>query len=67
MRFYEIVGYTMVGALFFGLLVFGFDRDMARRSYNQFAENGDYEQKIAGCLYEINCEYYTNLLTELEK
>lgn len=42
--------------------VFGLDKELARRDYEKAVRNNDYERPIVGCIFEYNCEHYTNIL-----
>jgi len=41
-------------------IVFGFDREMARRDYERYKTSQ--QEQIVGCLWEYNCKYYNKLL-----
>lgn len=43
-------------------VVFGMDREIARREYVRRVQMQEFEQPIIGCTYNYNCEYYTDLL-----
>lgn len=64
--FTEIMLYACAIAVFLAGITFGYDRDTARRDYERAVRNGDYESPIVGCLWEYNCEYYTDLLYSSE-
>ena len=55
--------YTLGLAVFIGALVFGVDRELARRDYERYSTTQ--EELIVGCIFETNCKYYNDLL-ELE-
>lgn len=46
------------------LIVLGFDMEVARQDYIKAKENGDYEQKIEGCIFDFVCNRYTKELWE---
>ena len=46
------------------LIVLGFDMEVARQDYIKAKENGDYEQKIEGCIFHFVCNRYTKELWE---
>ena len=62
MRFYEVIMMTLAVVLFVTGLSFGLDREMARRDFEKAVHNGDFEKPIVGCLWDYNCEYYTQML-----
>ena len=62
MRFYEMIMTTLAVVLFVTGLSFGLDRELARRDFEKAVHNGDFEKPIVGCLWDYNCEYYTELL-----
>ena len=51
--------YLMAIALTVAAIIFGADREVARRDYVKNLKTGT---KIAGCLYDINCNHYNKLL-----
>lgn len=64
----------LVTAIYMALIVmlasaaitFGIDREMARRDFEKATRNGDFEKPIIGCLFEKNCEMYTEKLYNYE-
>ncbi len=46
--------------------LYGFDREMARRDYEKATQAQDFEKPIIGCIFESNCNYYTNMLYDKE-
>ena len=62
MRIYEFIMITIAIVIFITGLAFGLDREIARRDYERSVNNGDFERPIIGCLWDYNCEYYTELL-----
>lgn len=64
--FTEFMLYMCAVAILLAILMFGYDRDTARRDYERAVRNGDYGAPIVGCLWEYNCEYYTNMLYNSE-
>ena len=60
--FTEFMLYALGLMLFVAELTFGLDREIARRDYEKAIQNSDFEKPIIGCLWEYNCEYYTNML-----
>lgn len=46
------------------LMFFGMDMTVANRDYIRLSNNGDYEQKIEGCIFEYTCNYYNKKLWE---
>lgn len=45
---------------------YGIDRELARRDFEKAISNGDYERPIIGCIYQSNCDYYTDKLYDYE-
>lgn len=62
MRLYEFVITVIAIAVFIVGMSFGLDREMARRDFEKAVHNGDFERPIIGCLWDYNCEYYTQML-----
>ena len=62
MRFYEFIMTVMAIAIILLGFTFGLDREMARRDFEKAVHNGDFERPIVGCLWDYNCEYYTQML-----
>lgn len=60
--FTEFMLYALAILLFVTGLVFGFDREMARREYERY--NSSQNEQIVGCVFKANCNYYNNLLDE---
>lgn len=58
-----VYGFLALAVLGF-MFTFGVDREIARQQYVELADNGDFEKKVEGCIYNFNCNYYTNLLWE---
>ena len=52
------------GAIISCLVILGIDIEVARKDYVKLKENGDYEQKVEGCIFGWVCEKYTR---ELQK
>lgn len=46
------------------LMFFGIDITVANRDYKKLSNNGDYEQKIEGCIFEYVCNHYNEKLWE---
>ncbi len=61
---YLINGILMLlASLFLVLFIFlGIDMSLANREYEMLARNGDYEQKVDGCIFEWVCQHYTEEL-----
>lgn len=47
--------------------IYGIDRELARRDYVKSIQTQDFEKPIAGCLWESNCNYYTEKLYDYDK
>lgn len=47
-------------------LTYGIDRELARRDYVKAIQMQNFERPIAGCLWESNCNYYTQKLYDYE-
>lgn len=58
--FTEFMLYALAILVFVGGLVFGFDREMARRDYEHYKSSQ--QEQIVGCIFESNCAYYNDLL-----
>lgn len=56
---YLLLVVTMM--MFFALFV---DINVAYNDYRRLSENGDYEKKVEGCMFDWVCEKYTK---ELQK
>lgn len=62
--FVNLVLYLLLVAtlmMFFALFV---DINVAYNDYRRLSENGDYEKKVEGCMFDWVCEKYTK---ELQK
>lgn len=62
--FVNLVLYLLLVAtlmMFFALIV---DINVAYNDYRRLSENGDYEKKVEGCIFDWVCEKYTR---ELQK
>ena len=62
--FVNLVLYLLLVAtlvMFFALFV---DINVAYNDYQRLSENGDYEKKVEGCMFDWVCEKYTR---ELQK
>lgn len=46
------------------IVFLGIDISVAMKDYERLKENGDYEQKVEGCIFDWVCEKYTK---ELQK
>lgn len=46
------------------LIALGVDMEVARQDFIKAKENGNYEQRIEGCIFEYVCNRYTK---ELQK
>ena len=44
------------------LIALGVDMEVARQDYLKAKENGDYEQRIEGCMFDFVCDRYTKEL-----
>lgn len=62
MRMYEVIMMTLAGVILATGFMFGVDREMARRDYEKAVRDGDFEKPIVGCMWNYNCEYYTQML-----
>lgn len=53
----------MLASLCFGLFVLlGIDMSVANRDYERMVRNGDFEQRVEGCIFEWVCKHYTEQL-----
>ena len=66
MKIYEILMVTLAIVLFITGFSFGLDKELARRDYVKAVQYQDFEQPITGCIFNYNCEYYTNKLFDFE-
>lgn len=66
MRFYEAIMMTLAVIIFMTGLTFGIDRELARRDFVKAIEMQDFEKPIIGCIYQSNCDYYTDKLYDYE-
>lgn len=62
--FTEFLLYAVGLMVFVAGLTFGFDREMARRDFERY--NHSQQEKIVGCIFEFNCNYYNNQLMNKE-
>ena len=46
------------------IVFLGIDISVAMKDYEKLKQNGDYEQKVEGCIFDWVCEKYTK---ELQK
>ena len=44
------------------MLVLGWDMETARQDYLRAKEQGNYEQRIEGCIFDMVCDRYTKEL-----
>lgn len=58
MRIYEFLMTVIAIAVIILGFTFGLDRELARRDYEKAVE----KQPITGCIFEYNCDFYTELL-----
>ena len=62
----RVLTYTILCLLFaacaINLVLVGIDYTIARDNYLRAKKNGDYEQKIEGCIYQWVCDRYTKEL-----
>ena len=58
--FIEFTLYALAVMVFLAGMTFGFDREMARRDYERYTTTQ--EELIVGCIFEMNCKYYNDLL-----
>lgn len=54
--------FITLGLFVLFIIAYGFDREMTREIYQEYAENQDFEKTITGCKFQSNCDYYNNLL-----
>lgn len=66
MRFYEAIMMTLGVIIFMTGLTFGIDREIARRDFQKAVNDGDFEHKIVGCIWDYNCDKFTKILFEKE-
>ena len=61
---YLIMGilYLLASMLIVLLVLLGIDSSVAYRDYETLKQNGDYEQKVTGCIFDFVCEKYTKEL-----
>ena len=59
MRNAVIIAYGVIVGF---LIVLGVDMEMARQDYLRAKEQGNYEQRIEGCIFDMVCEKYTKEL-----
>jgi hypothetical protein len=62
MKLYEIIMTILAIAIFITGIAFGYDKEMARRDYEKALRDGDHEKPIVGCIWQHNCDYYTEKL-----
>lgn len=66
MRYMRYMRYAILGVLFSGLLAFvgllAIDTEVARVDYLRAKSQGDYEEKIDGCIFQFVCDHYTKQL-----
>lgn len=62
----RVLIYTILCLLFaacaMNLVLLGIDYTIARDNYLKAQKNGNYEQKIEGCIYQWVCDRYTKEL-----
>lgn len=49
------------------LILFGVDRTVARNDYNKIKENNIKNEQVVGCIIKYNCDFYNNLLKEIQQ
>ena len=54
--------YILLASCLTTLVLFGIDIETTRQDYQKAKENGNYEQKIDGCIFNYVCEKYTKEL-----
>ena len=59
---YNVIMTALGVMVLVGAVVFGMDRELARREYVRRVQMQEFEQPIIGCTYDYNCKYYTELL-----
>lgn len=65
-----IVQTTLIFMIFIHILfmiVFGIDRTVARNDYNKIKENNIKNEQVEGCIIKYNCDFYNNLLKEIQQ
>lgn len=51
------------GVCAFSLLIIGgIDREVARQDYVEITKGTSNEMSVKGCLFDMNCEHYNNLI-----
>ena len=60
--FTEFLLYAVGLMVFVAGLIYGFDRDMARRDYERY--NTSNQEVVTGCIFESNCDYYNDLINK---
>ena len=43
-------------------VLLGIDMSEANRDYERLVRNGDFEQRVEGCIFDFVCEHYTKEL-----
>ena len=54
--------FGLLGTCMTLLVLLGIDESVAYRDYETLKHNGDYEQKVTGCIFDFVCEKYTKEL-----
>lgn len=60
MRFVEFILIVLAVMVAVAGITFGIDRELARRDYEKYTTTQ--EEAIIGCLFEMNCKYYNDML-----
>ena len=59
---YNVIMMALGVMVLVSAVVFGMDREIARREYVRRVQMQEFEEPITGCTYDYNCKYYTELL-----
>lgn len=59
----DLVVCVLFAITFMFALLFGIDREMARRDY---IARSDLRDEITGCIFDMNCRHYNKLLNKTE-
>lgn len=61
---------TLIFIVFLNILfiiIFAIDRETARDDYNKIKEYNIKNEEIKGCIIKYNCDFYNNLLKEIQQ
>lgn len=60
----KLLFYVLLVGLIGLITLFGLDREMARQDYLSIVNNESDLVSVDGCLLQMNCDYYNDLLKE---